>query len=168
MFVRLRRNRFFHSCSLLCLVFAGCSGGAADRPDLYPVSGTVMYNGDPVEGATVSFISEKAPRAASGITNSEGKFQLSTFDVNDGAVAGTHTITVRKMEAGATPAMTKEEEAKMLNDPTAMANQMTQGGNTDSGPKSLLPEKYQSSDTSGLTEEVKADGENVFVLQLTD
>jgi len=151
----------------MCLVLAGCSGSAG-RPDLYPVSGTVLYNGKPVENATVSFLADGAPRAATGVTDAEGKYQLTTFDLNDGAVAGTHKITVTKMEAGATAGgMTKEEENKLLNDPTALAGQMSQG-TENKAPKSLIPEKYASVETSGLSEEVKAGSENTFVLQLSD
>ena len=151
-------------CGLSAFTVVGCGGGASGRPDLYPVSGTVMYNGEPVEGATVSFMAEGAPRAATGVTNAEGKFQLTTFDVNDGAVPGTHTVTVSKMEAGTTPA----DPTSSLDDPTALQANMDAQNSDDTGPKWLTPEKYASPTTSGLKEEVKADGENIFVIQLSD
>ncbi|MCH8830716.1 MAG: carboxypeptidase regulatory-like domain-containing protein, partial [Planctomycetes bacterium] len=59
------------------ILVSGCSSDE-DRPDTIPVSGTVMYKGKPVEGATVTFRNPEASRPASGVTDSKGKFQLTT------------------------------------------------------------------------------------------
>jgi hypothetical protein len=161
------------SAALCVSVFLpGCSSEKTiDRPTVVPVTGVVMYNGNPVSGATVTFMNEKSPRAASGVTNDKGEFQLTTFDPNDGAVLGVHKITVVKKEAGAAPS--KSPEA-MLQDSASITNSYTQkmgtGANAkpQEGPKSLIPLKYESIATSGLSEEVKAQGENRFPLQLSD
>ena len=73
-------------------LMTGC-GEESDRPPVHPVSGTVMYNGEAIAGATVAFWAEGASRAATGVTNSEGEFQLSMFGANDGAVA---TVRLRQ------------------------------------------------------------------------
>ena len=151
---------------ILGAAIVGCGGGV-ETPETVPVSGTVMYNGNPVPGATVSFMSDAAPRAATGITDSEGKFQLSTFGANDGAIPGEHKVTVTKIE-GEQAASTSPNTA-MMNDPSAMANayqQQAQGAGAQ-GPKSALPEKYASLSSTPLTETVK-EGQGPIVLHLKD
>lgn len=159
--------------ALLLLLVSGCMGGSGKgRPDFYPVSGTVIYKGTPVQGATVTFHNEGAPRVATGITDDEGKFVLSSFEYNDGAIVGEHKITVTKVEGGA-PAASAADTQKLLDNPTAltqMAQAHSQGEGTGqpTGPKSLLPEKYGSVATSPLKETVGGDNENTFVLELAD
>lgn len=158
------RIHFAAALAMTSLVLSGCGGGG-ERPPVYPVSGTVAYNGKPVEGAQVSFMGEKASRAATGVTDAEGKFQLSTFGLNDGAIEGTHKISVIKRAADSGGKSPSEEE--MLNDPSAMA-QMAEQAEQEMNAKSLIPEQYSSAQTTPLSETVTADGENVFVIQLID
>ncbi|MEQ9406957.1 MAG: hypothetical protein RIK87_04495 [Fuerstiella sp.] len=155
--------------STVLMTFTGCGGGV-DRPQTYPVSGTVMYNGKPVEKASVSFWVDGASRAATGVTDAEGKFQLSMFEANDGALPGEHTITVSKVEPGAAAAGGPTPE-QMLADPNALAQMgaaTTDKGGKNSGPKKLIPAKYGDRMNTTLKETVTADGDNQFVLQLTD
>lgn len=152
---------------LSLLLISGCSGDTVEMPPVATVSGTVMYNGKAVEGASVRFETSGAPRVGTGITDAAGKFQVSTFGANDGAIVGEHVICVTKLEssAAAAPGTT---EANM-NDPAAMAQMMeVVDGEGQLGPKSLLPVKYGSATTSTLKETVVADTTNVFVLQLVD
>ncbi len=150
---------------LSLVIMTGCGG--SDRPATYPVSGSVLYNGEPVAGASVSFWAEGAARAATGVTTAEGKFQLSMYDLNDGALAGSQTITVLKMEASKQAAA---DPTKNMNDAAAAAEMMAnvQEGGGPGGPKSLIPKAYAGKDTTSLQETVSADGENTFILQLTD
>lgn len=156
------------SCCLLAsslVLFTGCGGGE-ERPATAPVTGSVMYNGEAIAGATVSFWTEGASRAATGVTKADGTFSLSMFDPNDGAIPGEHTITVVKVEAGAEPASTTDA---MLNDPTAMAGMAAEGGaGGPKAPESLIPEKYSKKESSPLKETVSADAENKFIFQLAD
>ncbi len=124
---------------LLFALLAGCGDG---RPQRVVVTGTVRYNGTPVEGAHVMFTPTGA-RPASARTDAEGRFELRTFDPADGAVVGTHLVTIAKM--GSTNP----------NDPYAARS-------------SSLPERYRRTETSGLTAEVTAEGENDFTFELTD
>lgn len=124
-----------------------------------------MYNGAPIAGASVSFWCEGASRAATGVTDPEGKFQLSMFAANDGALAGTNTITVSKMEGSAAPAVSDEE---LLNNPSALANMGANMTNGADAPKSAIPKKYSDRKSTSLKETVSADSENTFVLQLAD
>lgn len=152
---------------VVILVAGGCFGEGVETPDTVPVSGAVMYNGQPVPGATVSFMAEGAPRAATGVTNEAGEFQLSTFGANDGAIPGDHKITVTKVEQGETAAPPDPSSS----DPAALTQSYTevmQVGGGSAGPNNLLPQKYASQTTSPLNETVTLDGPNQFVLQLTD
>lgn len=153
---------------VICLI-AGCGGGAADRPKTVPVSGTVVYNGQPLEGATVSFWCEGAPRAATGLTDKDGKFKLSMFAFNDGAIPGVNKITVSKAEASGQAAGPSPEE--MLRNPSALA-QASQQRMQDKGgaaAKPLVPAKYGSQTSTPLKETVNENGSgNEFVIQLTD
>ena len=163
----LKVTRILQCVAGLCLTFAIGCGESSDRPQTYPASGTVMYKGEAVEGATVSFWTEGSPRAATGVTDAEGKFQLSMYEANDGALAGDQVITVSKVEGGAAAAADPSTEA--MNDASKMAEMMAASGpGGPKGPKSLLPEKYSNQDTTPLKETVAADGENTFVLQLAD
>lgn len=143
---------------------SGC-GGSGDRPKTVPVSGAVAYNGKPVENATVSFMMEGAPRVATGVTDKEGKFQLSTFALNDGAVIGTHTITVTKTDPSAAAPV---KAANKAGDPSDLASQMQEMAEEAGKFKGLLPEKYSTQSSTPLSETVSEGGPNEFVLQLTD
>ena len=165
-----RINKLFLMLLGVVATSFGCSGETGEeRPSVVPVTGVVMYNNNPVPGAMVSFMADGAPRAATGITNEKGEFQLTMFDPNDGAIPGTNKITVSKVEAAAQQANTDEA---LLNDPTAMTDSYLKkagsDGKLDEGPKSLIPGKYATEGTSPLSEEVKTEGENRFILQLAD
>lgn len=68
----------------------GCSDG---RPQRFPVSGQVLIDGEPLEKGFVQVIPAN-DRAASGKLGPGGRFQLTTFEPNDGCVAGTHKVAV--------------------------------------------------------------------------
>jgi len=148
----------FLSSGLLigCLILGGCTGGAegeAERPPTIPVSGTVTYKGQPVEGATVVFVPNLPQgKAASGKTDSNGAFAMTTFESEDGAVAGDYKVTVTKIKPGTGGAVADVESDEYV-DP-AMA-----GEKKPSGPEHLLPEKYSKADSSGLTATVPSSGE---------
>ena len=160
----MKREEFVKTIVVLALVTVVGCGGGVERPKTIPVTGTVMYNGKAIAGAEVSFWSETAPRAASGITDAEGKFSLSMFEPHDGAIPGDNIITVAKVSGGEVTSKVSPEQ--MLNDPSAMAQgyQQTKGGE---GPKSEVPEKYGKKSTSPLKENV-SDSNHEFVLQLAD
>ena len=75
---------------LVVLVAAGCGGRAT--PPTAPVSGRVIFAGNPVTDATITFTPAKG-RPATGSIDADGRFSLSTFRPNDGAVTGLHRVT---------------------------------------------------------------------------
>ncbi|HVJ86262.1 MAG TPA: hypothetical protein VM452_11500 [Caulifigura sp.] len=115
----------------LCLV-AGCGDG---RPQTAPVSGKVIYNGEPLKTGTVMFLSNTPNMPyATGEIGPDGVYKMKTFEDGDGAVLGSHRVSISAVEVP-NPAV-----------PEA---------------RSLLPSKYSTDATSGLTAEVK-EGENVI------
>jgi hypothetical protein len=136
--------------SMLLFGGAGCSGEPA-KPKMGKVSGRVVFNGEPVEGAIVTFIAPGAPRFASGVTDPDGTFELTTFEKGDGAVVGDCVVTVAKTEAGSGP-KNAEDLAKGI--PVVPAKQ-------------LLPEKYSSVGKSPLKETV-TEGVNNIQLELVE
>ena len=135
---------------LLVLVLVGvvgCGGEPGTAPTV-KVTGTVTYNGEPVEGASVAFIPENG-RPASGTTDPSGKFTLSTFESGDGAVPGKHTVAISE------PSDDGEdggEEDYSLPDDSA----------------GRFPAKYADLTTSDFTADVAEGGENVFTFDMTD
>ena len=151
----------FCGLSVVMWGIVGC-GGSSDRPATHPVSGSVIFNGKPVVGATVTFQASGAPRTATGLTDDQGSFQLSTFDTNDGAIEGEHKIAIAKAApAGASDKMETPEDYL-----GAMQNQGKSTAPPGANAEGALPEKYSKTDTSGLSRTVVAGEENIFNFDL--
>ena len=88
----------------LSLLTVGC--GAADVPELYPVTGKAMRDGRPLVGATVYFESvQDSNVSAVGEVQADGTFELQTAVVGlgehvPGALAGRHRISVQIESVG--------------------------------------------------------------------
>ena len=75
----------------LVLAASGC--GRKGKP--IPVRGTVTLDGQPVVGAAVNFI----PEGGNGVpayaeTKEDGVFELTTYTLGDGAMAGDYAVTI--------------------------------------------------------------------------
>lgn len=79
-------------CRAMVLSFVvGCGGG----PAVYPVSGTVKFpDGRPLAQGWVEFrpFHAEPTHSARGQIASDGRFQLTTFTPNDGALPGKHRV----------------------------------------------------------------------------
>src|SRR5438876_2881402 len=94
------RLRIYVIFGFAALGACGCGSG----PKTYKVDGVVTLDGKPLAGATVAFMPQAQDgHLARGLTDQDGKFQLSTFGTNDGAVRGEYKVTVIK-EEGSGPA----------------------------------------------------------------
>src|SRR5687768_17292422 len=82
--------------SCLAIGFAGCGSGS-ERP--VPVGGKVTLGEKPVDGAVVTFHSKGGGRSASGKTDADGNFKLTTINTGDGAPPGEYTVTISKQES---------------------------------------------------------------------
>src|SRR5262249_47270203 len=133
------QTKFTNTCPLLvayCCLLLGCS--RSDRPATYPVHGKLIYQGKPVTGATLDFLAPGASRSAVGTTDEAGQFRLTTFEPDDGAVAGTHVVTVFK--ASSQPVAAKASAVE--NDPAAIEKAMAESALQQRRAKSLVPPKY--------------------------
>lgn len=121
-----------------CLLLAGCGSG---RPDTTPVSGKVTLDGAEVADASITFVSADAGgRPAQGQTDAEGKFSLTTFSEQPGggAIPGEYQVSITKVKYEGGPARPF--------DPPRPTKTVW-----------LVPEKYSTTSTSGLTASVTAD-----------
>ncbi|QDU63804.1 hypothetical protein Pan216_46850 [Planctomycetes bacterium Pan216] len=141
----MKRSTFAKTVPSLALavflqtISAGCSSGK-DTPPTSPVSGLITKKGQPVVNANVVFTPE-AGRPASGKTDHEGHFTLTTFAPGDGAVPGNHGVAI----ISSIPA----EKA-----PPGMQFPMKMG--------TPLDPRYANPKTSGLTANVATGESNHF------
>lgn len=166
------RQMAWWATALSLILFVGCSGGggpAKGRQQTFAAKGKVTYNGLPVANAQVAFLPEDdGMPPAFAATASDGSFKLTTYNQNDGAVAGTHQVKVTSMEQETTPPVEVD-----FSDPEslarAQAERYRQGVSTPlKEAKSHLPEKYSKFSTSGLIARVTEGGDNEFTFELTD
>jgi len=136
----------------------GCGDdtGLAKR---YPVSGTVTYNGKPVEKGSITFNpTDPDGRPATGPIR-DGNYTLTTARENDGALPGTYKVTVVSKEGDDSKVKAIAKGGPAHHD-AAFAESVKKA-------KSMVPPKYSIPDTSGITKEVKA-ATNTIPIELTD
>src|SRR5262245_689213 len=157
-------NRFWGAWSLTVagVLAFGCSSSTGRAPT-YPVSGTVTMKGQPLAAATVVFVPADGAtqEPATGITDAEGKFKLSTFLADDGAQAGDYRIKVSKFDI---KKPTKEEQDKYV---SVEEEQKMQFPDDKPTPplKNILPTKYANEASSGFTHTVTK-GKNTVEIKL--
>jgi hypothetical protein len=82
----------------LLLAATALVGGCGDgRPERVPVAGHVTIDGQPLERGNIRF-HVKDHRPASAALGPGGSFRLTTYELNDGCVLGTHEVTVTAVE----------------------------------------------------------------------
>jgi hypothetical protein len=79
---------------LIAIIQVGCGDG---RPPRVPVSGQVLIDGQPVKSGFIRVIPSDH-RPSQGNLDENGRFTLSCFDDNDGAVLGQHRVEIRATE----------------------------------------------------------------------
>jgi len=127
--------------ALLCAFFSSGCGNTPEGPNTVPVSGTVTYQGQPLDGANVVFYPTDGSTtlASQAVTDASGRFELTTHigvgKFKPGIVPGKYAVAITKLDtAGISSTLT--------------------------APKDLLPKKYGDPKTSGLAAEVDAQQEN--------
>ncbi|MEX2174225.1 MAG: carboxypeptidase-like regulatory domain-containing protein [Pirellulaceae bacterium] len=139
-------------CGVLVMALGlvlGCGEGTG--VSTVAVTGTVTHKGAPLAGAVVSFVPvggvTEEKRSAVGVTDAAGKYSLTTQAKDDGAVPGEYQVSITRYE-GPPPVAGGGEEAGPDGEMPA-----SYGGEAPETPpaQNLLPAKYASPDTSGLT-----------------
>ncbi len=148
----MNRLRVLTGSTLTLLIVTQLMGCGDGQPATAPVTGVVNYQGTPVDGASVTFTPANG-RPATGQTNANGEFTLTTFKPNDGAIVDDHVVTIAKVESA--PPSTGEIGREPPKTTTAP-------------PKSLIPKKYADPNTSNLKETVSSPGPNEFTFDLSD
>jgi hypothetical protein len=150
--------------SLIILVFLGFfTGCSPTKVPVFSVTGTVTYQGEPVENALVSFVPESSElRGASAMTESNGQFIVVTQGAKEnGAMSGNYKILVIKLveidDAG----------NEIIRKPVVEYNPNNEQVEIQYKQKNLLPEKYAKRETTDLTVTVGKQ-KNHFKLELID
>ncbi len=141
-----RRNVYIWGAHLLAALAGPVAGCSSSTMPLARATGTITIEGQPIAGAKVVFRPEAGP-AASGETDTKGRFVLSTYQSGDGAVIGHHSVVVVPKLPGVM--LTPGQEP-----------------NAPPAPTVIIPAQYQRADSSGLVAEV-AQSANDFVFDLS-
>jgi len=142
----MRTHAWAWGCWILAgVLLSGCSG--RDASETIPVEGSVLLDGKPLEDATVAFIPKASGHPAAGKTNAQGKFTLSTFAVNDGAIPGQHTVLISKSSITAKGGPKRDATPAGLSPVDGSAQRVAI--------KYLVPQRYSDPTKSGLSADVK-------------
>ena len=177
----IRRRPQSMSCGMwtwgIVLLAAGCGGSGPAPPKIAPVTGMVRYNGVPVRDAYVKFSQEGCPVIAGGFTDDRGRFELTSYESGDGAPVGDNKVTIT---VAAPPDTDESADAEAVADPAERKNKTAEvaisrkkalaegGGAQTAQPRSRIPKKYASEETSKLSFVVKPGVENQCDFDLTD
>ena len=161
----LRRSVLTLTLLSVSLLLVGCFPPTG--PKIAPASGVVMFNGAPIEGATVRFMGQSggSNMVGLGVTNSKGEYRISTGG-KDGALIEKHGVMIDKWQAA--PRMS-DAELQALVEATSKASEedVTPPTPPRGVPaKNLLPQKYQTPGTSGLNADVIGGKSNKFDFNL--
>jgi hypothetical protein len=142
--------------AVLVLSQSGCGG----KYKPVPVEGIVTLDGKPVEAATVLFFREGgAGRPASGLTDAQGIFHMTTFREDDGALPGDYRVVVTKSPGREAPTDERPGEDKEA----AEHHRGIIG--IENRKKTVLPSAYGDESTTMLRCRVPADGRVTVELQ---
>lgn len=145
------------ACGLCLVVLAGCAGG---NKSIVKAGGVVQYDdGSPVDGATVTFVPvDTKGMAASGLTNKDGTFDLTTKTTGDGAQKGDYKVTVVMADV-----VEGLPQAKPGDDPTKMMQEWAKkkAEAAKRPARKPIPPIYSSTDTTPLKASVDAPGMKV-------
>ena len=140
---------------VLCFVGLLAAGGCGNS-NTSPVAGVVLLDGKPVANAAIQFVAQgESGHDATGQTDQNGEFTMSTFKPKDGVVPGNYKVVVSPLGAADTSQYASAEEAMSAASKAA--------------PKSsapAFPQKYTRGDLTPLTQKVPVSGK--LKLELTN
>ena len=149
---------------MLSFCFVGCGGGDGLPPPI-PVSGKVVFAGKPVDGAAVTFLSKSGGRSASGKTDKDGNFKLTSVKTDDGASPGEYAVTISKQEAKGGGSATVDI-SKGYGDNYGKMQGAAGSGSMEKVINQVLPAKYADPLQAGLVRSVVKGDKNEFDFDL--
>jgi hypothetical protein len=157
---------------LLLAALAGCRNSSL--PEVVPVTGSVSFEGKPLEGATVIFFANEGKLAAGELafdtTDAEGRFRLRSqagpTEALNGAVAGEHRVTISKLVPP--QGMTEEVYQQKVEADKEAGESGVYGAPREVVPPrvELLPGQYSDGQQTKLTASVKKGDTNDFKFEL--
>ncbi len=166
-------------CSAITVTLCGC--GSSGIP-VAPTEGVVLLDGKPAAGVSVVFRQAGLSMVASGKTDKQGHFQLSTYGEDDGAPVGECVATVEgiPMDLSTLEQDVPFPDNSSIADPDerAAANRAAVGAHkakvlkliaerNRKNPPLKIPSRYGKPETSGLKFTVLASRTNKFEINLT-
>ena len=133
-----RVDRIVASLAVIVLICSGC--GKEGLPNMVPIRGEAIFQGEPLSDGFVVYLPKKAGvgRQATGAIKPDGSFVLTTQKGGDGAMHGEYDIVIFEDAAPAGEFASREEyEAAMQR-----------------RERSKIPQKYSNQATSGLSDTV--------------
>lgn len=163
----MTHNRFFRTAvlTLSILLIAGCGSEKRTGPvAVFPVTGILKHNGKPVEGADITFFNEASNTSSFGRTDAEGRFRMTTYSSNDGAIAGKNIVTIAKTVVAPPAAPVPDSSSTAYIPPGfgALAAPPAKPAVSD------VPAKYGSQQSSGLIAVVQESDKNQVEFDLND
>ena len=135
----------------VCISFA--AGCGSKHPEIAPVRGKITAGGTPVTAGRIEFYPTSGARLSSGEIQTDGSYSLTTFKANDGALLGTHRVTITSTKVtGAEPAKSVQDESKI---PVSNMGRVVW----------LVDQKYSQKSTTDLHAEVQP-GDNKINFEL--
>lgn len=141
--------------------FPGC--GPGDRVEVHPTKGVVLFEGEPMMGGgSIAFVplNGQAGKAAGGTIDEEGRFTMSTYEPDDGSMAGEFRAVIMQSTVDE---IEYEGDTDVAGAVADASEEFTETVPTDK----RIPIEYADSARSPLTVEVKADEQNELTLELT-
>jgi hypothetical protein len=135
---------------LVALASLGLDAGCGNGPHLAPVQGKVTYKGAPVPTGTITFHPVEGGRSASGTITSDGSYSLARRMPGDEVIVGKYTVTIEATEAAA-QITTTQHVASLTDEVTVIPD-----ARVSAPPKELVPVKYSTVESSGLTATVNS------------
>lgn len=131
---------------LLGLSLTGCGPGV-ELEKTVPASGTLTYQGKPLEGYKIVFHPVEQRQGATAESGKGGAFALGTNEPGDGAAPGKHKVSINFIAEKMEGEPGKEVFAKLT-------------------PKVKIPAKYQAPETSGVEIEIPDNGNKSLSIDL--
>jgi len=141
---KVHNRKIPDACLLLLLVLGSLTWGCTNRyPKTVKIKGQVSYQGEPLKSGLVTFspVEQGTRRVAYAYITEGGFFQLTSFRSRDGIQPGEYRIAVQAYDR---------------NKPTARYQRGTP----------VIPEKYLTAETSGLTATVAEGGSQTLNFNL--